>query len=204
MNALSRFVVAALTAACATLALAGPVTFSFTGSVTDDPYGLSSFGAPIVGSYTFDSSALDAIADPAAASYASSGAAYGFSASVDGMGHTVVGTLSVGVLNSFVDQYAVIADDGSLRLELFLEDAGATAFASDGLPLAAPALGGFAFRQFRLFGTEAEFLGTVDTLVCTAGCAATPVPAPPTLTLFGAALFGLGACTRRKLLRPAA
>jgi hypothetical protein len=203
VSAFHRFVAAALTTACASLSVSAAVTFSFTGSVTDDPFGLSSFGAPISGSYTFDPGATDAIAGPAAASYASSGAAFGFGVDVDGTPYAVGGTLSIGILNSIVDQYAVLADDGTLRLELFLEDPGASVFATDALPLAAPPLGSFSFRQFRLFGTDVEFLGTVDTLVCTAGCRATPVPAPSTLALFGVALFGVGAFARRKVHRPA-
>ena len=177
-------------------AFATPVTFGFTGSVTDDPFGLSSFGAPISGSYTFDSTATDAIAaDPASASYPSTGAGFGFSATVDGTPYAVSGTLSIGILNAFVDQYLPTADDGTLTLGLFFEDATASAFFSDALPLAPPPLADFAFRQFRLFGTDVEFLGTVDTLVCGASCS---VPEPGTLLLLlGAGLAGLASRRRR-------
>ena len=63
--ALALFVTAATSALTA---------FHFTGTVTDDPFGLTKVGAPIPGSYSFNSVAVDAIADPCSASYASTGA----------------------------------------------------------------------------------------------------------------------------------
>ena len=183
-----------------TSATSAPITFGFTGSVTDDPFGLSSFGAPISGNYTFDSAAADAIADPASASYTSTGAAFGFSATVDGTPYAVSGNLNIGILNAFVDQYLVTAVDGALSLALFLQDDTATAFSSDALPLVPPPIADFAFRQFRLFGSDVEFLGTVDTLACIAGCDGNgggTVPEPGTLLLLvGAALSGLVARRR--------
>src|SRR4029077_18098099 len=150
-----------------------PITFSFTGKVTDDPFGLSASGAPISGSYTFDSAAMDSIAGPATGSFASVGAGFGFTANVDGTNYSVLGTLTVNTANNIaggVDQYGAIAQDSSLDLELFLQDATGAALASDALPLLPPALASFSFREFRLFRDDAEFLGSVDSLVCTAGC----------------------------------
>ena len=57
----------------------------------------------------------------------------------------------------------------ALTLELFFEDSTQTALSSAALPLAPPAIAGFGFRQFRLFSDDAQFLGTVDTLICSAG-----------------------------------
>lgn len=177
---------------CAGSASAAPITFSFTGTVTDDPFGLSSFGAPISGSFSFDNAALDSIANPANGSFASVGSGFGFSATVDGTVYASFGQLTVNTANDIAagDQYGVIADDALLRLELFLQDATAAALTSDALPALPPALAGFAFRQFRLFGDNAEFLGTVETLACTSGCT---VPEPGSL---GLALLALALVVR--------
>jgi hypothetical protein len=185
----------------ATTSTSGLLTFSFTGTLTNDPFGLSTFGAPIAGSYSFDSTVTDSIAGPDSASYASTGAAFGFAATVDAMPFAVSGNLNVGVVNSLVDQYLPFATDGALTLELFLEDASGSAFSSDALPLAPPALAAFAVREFRLFGTDVEFGGTVDTLICSAGCDIVRVPEPGTLLLLGVGLAGLA--TRRRRLKRA-
>jgi PEP-CTERM motif len=179
----------------ASAAQAAPITFSFTAAVTDDPFGLSSFGAPISGSYTFDSSAADSIPGAATGSFASSGPGIGFTANVDGTNYSVPGVLTVNTANNIaggVDQYGAIALDSVLTLELFLEDATGTALASDALPLLPPSLANFGVRQFRLFSADAEFLGRVDTLTCTAGCGVQPVPEPGSLLLVGSALAGFG------------
>ena len=164
---------------------AAPVTIAFTGSVTSDPYGLSSFGAAISGAYTFDSAAVDSGARCRAIGvYASNGAAYGFSAVVDGTAYATPGSVTVNVANNIgSDQYGVIATVGSLTLELFLEDFSQTALGSDALPAGAPLLAAFGVRGFRLFGSDVEFLGSVDTLTCRTGCAPAAVAEPATLLL---------------------
>jgi hypothetical protein len=172
-------------------AQAAPITYSFTASLTDDPFGLSHYGALISGSYTFDPTAPDLIADAATGSYRSTGAAYGFSADVDGTAYTAFGSLFVNTANQIVgvDQYGVLATEGALTLELFLQDATGLALSSDALPSTAPSLGLFDVRQFRLFGDDVEFFGTVDRLACTTGCAPLAVPEPvvPLLAGVGAA-----------------
>ena len=176
--------------ALAPAAHASPLTIAFTGVVTSDPYGVSAFGAPISGAYTFDSAAPDAVAGATVGVYASTGAAYGFSAVVDGTAYATPGTVTVNVANNIgSDQYGVVATLGDLTLELFLEDFTQTALSGDALPAGAPLLAAFAVRGFRLFGSDIEFLGSVDTLACTAGCAPVGVPEPGTLSL--AALAGL-------------
>ena len=191
-RARSQFVlsVLAVLAALPPAAHATPVTIAFTGSVTSDPYVLSTFGAPISGAYTFDNAAPDAVAGAAIGVYTSTGAAYGFSAVVDGMAYATPGTVTVNVANNIgSDQYGVVATVGDLTLELFLEDLTQSALSGDALPAGAPLLAAFAVRGFSLFGSDIEFLGSVDTLACTAGCAPVGVPEPGTLSL--AALAGL-------------
>ncbi len=182
----------------ASAAQALPLSFGFTGSVTDDPFGLSTFGAPISGNFTFDSTAIDSIAGASTGSFESTGPAFGFRATVDGTLYTVLDTLTVNTANNIgVDQYGVIASDGALTLELFFEDATRSALSSDALPLSPPAIAGFAFRQFRLFGNDVEFLGSVNSLVCLAGCSASSVPEPGSLPLAALALAAfVGARTR--------
>lgn len=177
---------------------ASPVTFGFTGSLTDDPFGLSRLGAPISGAFSFDSTAVDMIAALSTGSYSSSGNAYRFDANVDGMAYSALAGTTVNTANDIggVDQYGAIAIYGDLTLELFLQDPTATSLSSAALPLTPPSLGAFAIRQFRLFSDSAEFLGDVTGLVCTSGCAVHAVPEPNTLLLLslgGAALLVVSA-----------
>ena len=162
---------AVLASACSA-AWSIPVTFAFSGTVTSDPYGLSSFGASIDGRFTFESTALDGVSGGATGSYQSSGSAYGFSADVDGTSYDVLRTITINTANNIgVDQYGAYSESAGLTLEVFFEDATQSALSSDALPLSPPPLSAFGFRQFRLFSPDAEFLGTIDTLACTSGCA---------------------------------
>jgi hypothetical protein len=190
----SAVALAGLGAACA--GLAAPVTFSFTGTVTDDPFGVGLVS--FAGSYTFESAAGDAVPAASTGSYDSSGPGFGIAVDFDAGAATasVVGTLNIGIANDFadpVDQYTVTGLAGTVELGLFLEDLTATAFGSDALPQLPPALAAFGFRQFRWFDTDMndphEILGTVDSLVCTAGCGAVPEPGSA-LLLVAALLAG--------------
>ena len=185
---------AGLAAGCAVYA--APVTFSFTGNVTDDPFGLGV--VTFAGSYTFESAATDAAPAASTGSYNSSGPGFGIAVDFDGgaVVASVVGTLNVGIANDFagpVDQYTVTGLDDPVELGLFFEDSTATTFGSDALPQLPPALAAFGFRQFRWFNTDPndprEILGTVDSLVCTAGCNAVPVPEPDSAWLLVVALL---------------
>ena len=187
----------------ASAASAVPITFDFAGTVTDDPFGLTSFGAPISGSFTFDGAAIDSIAGPATGSYRSIGPAFEFRALVDGLLYVTHGGVVVNTANDIgVDQYGVIGTEGGLTLELFFEDATETALSSDALPTKPPSLAAFSFRQFRLFSDDAQYLGSVTSLVCTVGCTTAGVPEPAVLPLFGlAGLALLASRLRRKFVR---
>ena len=181
----------------ASAAGAAPLTFDFSGSVTDDPFGTSHFGAPISGSFSFDSAALDLIAGAATGGYLSEGADFGFAAMVDGVAYGAAGSLFVGVVDAGSDQYTVTAEGGATTLELLFDDASGTALASDALPTSL-SLESFGFRRFRLFGDGTEILGSVDTL--SSGGVAAPVPEPETVVLLGAGLLLLK--LRRRVLGP--
>jgi len=191
---------AAFLAAVMPSASASPVTVSFSGMVTDDPFGLGF--STFTGTYTFDSAASDGAADPSTGSYTSVGPTYGISAIFDSGAATanVAGMLNIGIANDFagpVDQYTATGLAGVTELGLFLEDTNASVFSSDALPALPPPLAAFVFRQFRWFDTDIEILGTIDTLACINGCGAIPAPEPGTAALLAMALPLLWAARRR-------
>jgi hypothetical protein len=192
---------------------AAPVTFAFTGAVTqttfdpNDPSGGEiTFGTAFTGSYTFESTASDAIANSSSGSYASpAGAPYGFAVNF-GPGHDIATSdaLSVGVFDNVggTDGYSVLACFGgftcpSITLGLFLADFDESALAGDALPLDTLTLDAFEVATFVLRGlidgNEVEILGNLDSLSCTDGCVSPqPVPEPGTLLLLSPALAALG------------
>ena len=195
-----------------TLAHAGPITFNFTGTVTQVPIDDLATGIQpldlITGSFTFDSTAIDAIAAPTSASYTSTGPAFGMTASIGAGAVTFSesGLLNVGILNSFVDQYTITATSPTLTMDLFFQDNTGAAFSSDGLPLSPPSLAAFLQREFHLdetdvAGNETQADGIINSLTCGSGCVASNVPEPPSaaLLLMGAILLGgLRSARRRK------
>lgn len=183
--------------------LAVPITVAFSGSVTDDPFltGYLSFS----GSYTFDSSATDAVAASDTGSYTSTGPSFGMTVDFDSgaLIANAFGSINIGIANfGLVDQFTVTAIDGATTLELFLEDSDASAFASDAMPATVPPFADFEVRQFRWFyddvDSPGEIIGTLDSLSCTAGCGGGGnVPEPPVGALIAAALLALAASRRR-------
>jgi len=110
---------------------ATPVTVAFTGTVTDDPFGVGF--TSFEGTYTFDSAAADSVPDISTGSYTSLGAGFGISASFDSGAATasVSGTLNIGIANDFagpIDQYTVTGLSGTAGLGLFLEASAASVF----------------------------------------------------------------------------
>jgi hypothetical protein len=196
-------------------ALAAPITYTFAGILTDDPYGVLGSDTSFSGIYTFESTAPDLVADPSTGVYASNGAGFGFQALVGGTNYSIFGSLSVNVANNFagpVDQYGVFASDGSLSLELFFQDNDANVFNNDALPLNSLSLATFESAQFRLFGDGVEFLGSTNMFGCIAGCdgdanpdpdlppTSVPEPGAALLLLTGLAFMGFA---RRRHKEPA-
>jgi len=181
------------------------VTFQFSGNVTqvplDDVFGDIAFGDAIRGSYFFDTAAIDLVPDPAIGSFTFS-APFGMAATIGVHDFRAFGSLNIGILNSFVDQYTVLARNasGDLTMELFLQDNTGSVFTNDQLPLAFPPLDSFAQKDFhlnaRLAGREIQVdgpLGAPDAQV---------VPEP---SLVGPVLAGsiilLVLARRRRLLQ---
>src|SRR5690242_20339606 len=88
---------------------ADPLTFNFTGTVTQVPIddigtGIQPFDT-FAGSFTFDPTAVDAIAATTSGSYTSTGAAFGIMMTIGPSALTFAesGLLNVGILNTFVD-----------------------------------------------------------------------------------------------------
>ena len=185
-------------------AFAGPITFKFTGQVTDDAIngcgGLVNCGA-VTGSYTFDSAASDGNPDPTAGLYA----AINISFSIDGVSFFASPSGSIVVANfPAVDQYGVLATGtaanlSTANLSILLSDNPATAFSSDALPLTASALTSLLPGTFQLNAQDDSFqlLGTIDSVSGGAGSPSS-VPEPSSLVL---AALGAILVARRGLLR---
>ena len=206
---------AAVMSICA--AQASPVTFSFTGVIDNDPFGVFD-NATFDGSYTFDSNIPQVLATPNSGGYADTGASVNMTVSFIGtLDPSVVGpytadTLNITVNNDFpgpLDEYLVTgtsSTDSLLSIEIRLDDFTGTAFSNTSLPLAPPNLAAFTSLGFALFdGTlenpiEAE--GVLTSLQCTAGCNSTrTVPEPNAMLLLGVALGALGLARRRAAVR---
>jgi hypothetical protein len=189
---------------------AAPVTYSFTGSVTqttfvpNDPFaGAIGIGTAFSGSYTFETTAPDSNPFASNGSYMSFGAPYGFTATIGGFTFATSDVLSINVANGAADQYSVLACAGGpfcfgSTWSLFLEDLDGTAFASDAQPYPSPLLSAFETALFAFSGfvndNQVQITGQLNSLVCSAGCdpVGTPVPEPGTLILVGTALAALG------------
>ena len=165
--------------ACA--ANADIITFNFTGTVTqvptDDVFGDISFQDAFSGSFTFDNSALDLVPSSTTGSYSFS-APFGMNVQIDSHMFNATGNLNISVLNSFVDQYTVLAEspDG-LSLDMIFQDSTGAVFNSDALPLIEPALSAFDQRDFHLVGEFDSGEVQIDGLITSLGAASTPEPA---------------------------
>lgn len=213
-------VAAGLCAGWAAPCAAAPITFGFTGSVTqttfdpNDPFGGAiTVGTAFSGSYTFESTAADANPFASNGSYMTFGAPYLFSVTIGTFNFATSDAVSIGTGNGATDQYSVLACAGGpfcfgSNASLFLEDLDGAAFGSDALPDTAPLLSAFeiaafSFRGF-IEGNQVEILGQLESLVCSAGCdpVGGPIPEPGSLILVGSALTLVAARLRRRRRTP--
>jgi len=198
-------------------------TFSFSGTVDNDPFGV--FGdAAFTGEFSFDTAIAQVLDTPQSGGYAGAGGVYGMHVSFAGVldpavaGPFTADALNITVNNDFpgpMDQYLVTGTSSVapfLQIGLALSDFTGSAFAATALPLVPPSLGAFQSLRFELFaGTldspiEAE--GTLATLRCAAGCTV-PEPAAPLLMAVALAAAALSrrraavfmSTPRRKLVR---
>lgn len=182
---------------------AGPVTFAYAGTITGasaldpaspfpDPV---DFGTPFNGTYTFDGSATNEIADPTSGSYASPLGT--LTLNLAGLSFTFTG-ISIGVVNSpGFDFYDVIfaenptADNPTgIQLSLALTDFTGTALSSNALPLVPPSLSLFDTTNAFFFtdtidGNQVEVAGSLDAL----DALAIPEPPAPIVPVIAAAIF---------------
>ena len=169
---------------------AEPITFQFTGTITqvpvDEVFGDIDVGQSISGNYTFESTSTDGDpGDPAIGSYlAPSGDPYSFNVTVGGHSFSANFLLGVGVFNAAVDQYTVLAEDSGATetFSIFLQDPRGIVFSNDSLPLSPPPLTAFspspvAFQMdVNLPDGEVQLDGTIDSLSSAA------VPEPSTFS----------------------
>ena len=129
-----------------TVADAGPITFTFAGTVTQDPLldpddpfgGTIAFGTPFSGSYVFESTTPDG--DPSAngGSYTSAGGS--LTLTIGGQTFLAADLLNIGVGNNFSgsDFYTVFAQSTGgpdlFDISLMLQDLNATVFGSAAAP----------------------------------------------------------------------
>lgn len=211
---------AALMAGAAFAVRAAPVTIEFTGTVVQaplldpsDPFGGAiDTGSRFRGSYTFDSAAVDQVADTRTGAYAAAGGPFGVTVAFGDPAVLSVhhGDLGLGIGNGLAggaDFYTLaapgVATPDTLALSLILVDTDGSAWDSDALPGYAPALDAFETRSLSVAGlwfdangeaTQIEILGVIDSLRCAAGCS---VP-EPSGSWFIAAAAAVAAARRRR------
>jgi hypothetical protein len=181
---------------------ASPLSLQFSGNVTqipvDEIFGDITAGELIRGSFSFDPAAVDLVpTDPATGVYASS-SPFGTTVTIGSHEFTTSGSITIGILNSFVDQYTVFAASPSndLTLELFFQDNTGTALSNDHLPLTLPALSDFQQKDFHLDAIFDRGEVQVDGQVGGSDAQAVPEPASAALSACSFALLALARLRR--------
>lgn len=215
--------VAGLFACGSSVASASPITFSFTGEVTQDPLldpadpfgGTITLGAALTGSYTFESTTADSDPSINGGSYTSVGGT--LSVSIGGTALLAADLLNVGLGNNFSgsDFYTVSSRNTSgpdpFDVTLTLQDLQGTVFSDALLSSDAPPFAAFELTSLLLMGTfggnQVEIGGRLTSLTCTTGCgpAGAPgsavVPEPSTVSLVSVGLAALRLRIRRRRAR---
>lgn len=182
--------------ALAATASASIITVNYSGVITqvpiDDIFGDIAPGTPFQGSYTFDSSSADLIpANNTTGSYSFT-APLGLTAVIGTHTFDAAGLLSIGIVNSLIDQYTVFAQTpgAGLTISLFLQDNSAAVFSNDQLPSSALPIAAFTQTEFHLAlvldGAELQADGQLNGI--------TTVPEPAYLCAALAALLLLRCC----------
>jgi hypothetical protein len=192
-----------------------PVSFDFTGTVTDvkfeptDPFkGAIKVDTTFTGRFTFEYSVPDEIPDPGVGLFTSPAASpYGFDVTIGGVPFGFHHAMRALVRNNvdWTDLFGVVACNGPTQLEcqnwqaaLLLADLEQTMLDSDALPAFSLPIDSTDITFLRLYG-EVDGLwidigGQLESLTCVENCgpAPAPVPEPGTLVLLGSALTLLG------------
>lgn len=188
-------------------AVAGLVTFNFTGAVGDvnkTLFPALNSGQTLSGSFTFDDATSDSNGSLGVGRYNNTITA--LSVNVGPFAGTLgAGNNFIKIGNGSTDSYEVrapltgapVQGHDPLYFRVLLRDPSGSVFGTDSLPTTAPSLSSFASDRFRLVFENgagvARVKGNLTSL--------TAVPLPPAVILFGAgliALVGLGAGSWRK------
>jgi len=174
----------------ATVASADPVTFQFTGTVTqviDDDFSTNIKPQDTFqGSFTFDSNTSSSSSTPTGAGYDDFINPHGMTVDVGPHNFSISNdALSIGIQNGAADLFSVFAENfisPGLIFHITLRDPSGAALSSVALPLSPPDLSAFSQRDFFLrevdvSGNQTDVQGRIDSLTACPSCGSV-VPEP--------------------------